>query len=250
MFNNLVKKTGKLSKKSDDYVDIWFQLFCDMSESKDAFLRFKGNCDLDSEITQKALKRIEDLYNNKVDAYVADTLEQYAQALMTELEKEGADAAVTAFNKILPMTGVDKILSEVAGDIIDGVFSEAPYAAKYNLMLTTQNAFDNAVAKLKAATPGTAGYDELVKAVRESFCYAKQERLRFFEGMAELCSKQKDLQQKRFFELNAKMVKNMSLNDTTAENTVSISEYFGEDSNIFTYLMNGETDVELWTNNY
>ena len=39
-----------------------------MSESKEAFARFKANCDLNDEEVRKALERVEALYWNEVDA--------------------------------------------------------------------------------------------------------------------------------------------------------------------------------------
>lgn len=239
MFNKLIEKTSKLSKKADDYVNIWFQLFCDMSESRDAFARFKENCDLDNEGVRKALERVESIYANEVNAYIYDTLEQYAQALKIEITKKGAEAATNAYNKIIPMTGVDKIFSKAASCVIDKAFSEAPAVAQYDWVLTTQNSFDNAVAKLKSTKPGTEGYDVLVTTVRETFDSAKKARLDFFNTMAKTASGQ----QKRFYELNAKSIKNMSLEDVTCHNAITPGEYYGENANIFGYILDGNVDV-------
>lgn len=245
LFNKLVKKTGEISKKADDYVDIWFQLFCDMSESKEAFARFKNNCDLENARVQKALERVEALYNNEVDAYVFDTLEQIAQELKKEAIEKGSEAVAKAVGKayesIVPGGAMEKIMTKLASTVVEKAFEEAPAVAQYDYILATQNSFDNAVANLKAAKPGTAGYDELVLTVREAFDNAKQARIDFFTTMAEGASGQ----QKSFYDLNIESLKTMSLDDVTAHKGISPGEYYGENANVFGYLLDGDVTVSF-----
>ena len=239
MFNKLVEKTSKLSKKADNYVDIWFPLFCDMSESKEAFARFKENCDLDDEEVRKALKRVEDLYNKEVDAFIGETLEQFVQEIEKKTVKGVAEAAANAYAKIAPGGGMKQIMSKLTSSILDRAFAEAPAVAQRDWVVTTNNSFNNAVANLKAASPGSEGYDELVQTVREAFDAAKQARIKFFTTMA----KNSSGQVKRFYELNLESVKSMSLDDVSPHIAVSPGEYYGTDSNIFGYIMDGEVSV-------
>lgn len=242
MFNKLVKKTSKISKKADDYVDIWFQLFCDMSESREAFARFKANYDLNDPTVCGALDRVEALYNGEVDAYVYDTLEHISQEVKNAAVKEGAKAVTEAYaNLISGGSGMKTIMSNAVSNILDKAFAEAPAVAQYDWVVTTDNAFDNAVADLKAATPGTASYDTLVKAVRESFDCAKEARIKFFTTMV----KNSSGQEKRFYELNLESVKTMSLLDTSRHLAIYPEEFFGETANVFGYILDGDIDVKL-----
>ena len=140
-----------------------------------------------------------------------------------------------------PSVGVEKIMSKFASKIISTAFAEAPAVAKYDYILTTQNAFDNAVAKLKEATSGSAGYDELVKTVRETFDNAKKARIDFFTIM----SKDASEQQKVLYDLNIKTLNNMSLDDVVAHNGVHPSEYYGENASVFGYVIDGDVTVSF-----
>lgn len=239
MFNKLVSKTGKLSKKADNYVDVWFQLFCDMSDSKEAFARFKANCDLDNEQVRKALERVEALYGNEVDAFAYETLEKISQEIKKGAIEKGAEAAAKAYANLFPGGGMEQIMTKATSSFLDKAFSEAPAVAQHDWVLTTQNSFDNAVAELKAATPGAEGYDELVQTVREAFDSAKQARIKFFTTMAENA----EGQHKRFFELNLESVKNMSLDDVTPHQALSLGEFSGENYTILEYLSDGDLVV-------
>ena len=64
-------------------------------------------------------------------------------------------------------------MTKVTSSVLDRTFAEAPAVAQYDWVVTTQNTFDNAIADLRAATPGTEEYDTLPKTVRESFGCAK-----------------------------------------------------------------------------
>lgn len=239
MFNKLVKKTGEVSKKADDYVDIWFQLFCDMSASREAFLRFKNNCDLDDESVRKALARVEALYNNEVEDYVFDTLEHIAQEVKKMAIEKGTEAVAKAYAKIVPGSGFEKIMTNIVTGVVSKAYEEAPAVAMYDYILTTKNVFDNAVEELKAATPGTKGYDELVKTVREAFDAAKKARIDFFTTM----SKDASEQQKALYELNIKTLKSMSLEDVIPHKGVHPSEYYGENASVFGYILDGDISV-------
>ena len=240
-FNKLVKKAGEVSKKSDDYVDIWFQLFCDMSESKEAFARFKSNCDLENAGVQKALERVEALYNNEVDAYVFDTLEKIAQEVKKEAIEKGSEAVAKAYANIVPGGGMEKIMTKMVSSVIEKAFSEAPAVAQYDYVLATQSSFDNAVANLKAATRGSPEYDNLVLTVREAFDNAKQARINFFTTIA----KDSSGQQKTFYNLNIESLKTMSLDDVTVHKGVSPGEFYGENANVFGYVLDGDVTVSI-----
>ena len=97
-FNRIVSKTAKLSKYSDDYMDIWLPMFCDMSASKEMFARFKANCDLDKPGVQKALERVEELYNQSEEAYISETLETMAKQIKDwATKKNRADSCGSLF---------------------------------------------------------------------------------------------------------------------------------------------------------
>ena len=241
MFNKLIKRTGEISKKADNYVDIWFQLFCDMSESQEAFARFKANCDLNNEGVLKALERVEALYRNEVDEFVYETLEDIFQVIKKEGIENGAEAVAKVYANIVPNGGMEQIMTKVAANILSKAYAEAPAVAQYDWVLATQNSFDNAVANLKAAIPGSTGYDKLVQTVREAFDAAKQARITFFNTMAEHASGQ----QKRFYELNIESLKTMSLDDVTRHNAITPGEYFGENANIFGYIIDGDVTASF-----
>jgi len=234
-----VKKTGEVSKKADDYCDVWFQLFCDMSESQEAFARFKANYDLNDPEVCKALERVEALYNGEVDAFAFETLEKIAQEVKRDAIEKGAEAVTKAYAKIVPGGGMEKIMTKVTSSILDKAFAEAPAVAQYDWVVATQNSFDNAIADLRGATPGTEGYDTLLKTVRESFDCAKDARIKFFTTMAENASGQ----QKRFYELNLESVKTMSLNDASKHIATSPEEFFGENSSYFGYILDGDISI-------
>ena len=239
MFNKLVKKTGEVSKKADDYVDIWFHLFCDMSESQEAFARFKENYDLNDPEVRKALQRVENLYSGEVDAFVFETLEKISQEVKFEAIEKGTEAVAKVYAKIMPGGGMEQIMTKVTSSVLDRAFAEAPAVAQYDWVVTTQNTFDNAIADLRAATPGTEGYDTLLKTVRESFDCAKAARIKFFTTMAENSSGQ----QKRFYELNLESIKTMSLDDVSKHTAISPEEFYGENSSYFGYILDGDISV-------
>ena len=120
--------------------------------------------------------------------------------------------------------------------LFDWAFAEAPAVAQHDWVLATQNSFDNAVSNLKAADPGSEGYDVLVQTVREAFDSAKQARIKFFTTMA----KNSSGQEQRFYQLNLESVKTMSLDDVTRHRAVSPGEYYGEDHSVWGYIFEGD----------
>lgn len=113
--------------------------------------------------------------------------------------------------------------------------------AQYDWVVATQNSFDNAIADLRAANPGSEGYDTLLKTVRESSDCAKDARIKFFTTVVENSSGQ----QKRFHELNLESVKTMSLNDASRHVVVSPEEFYGENSSYFGYILDGDISIQL-----
>ena len=75
-------------------------------------------------------------------------------------------------------------MPKVTSRVLVRAFAEATAVAQYDWIVTTQNTFDNAIADLRAATPGTEEYDTLLKTVRESFGCAKEAQIKFFTTMA------------------------------------------------------------------
>ncbi len=244
LFDKIVKKTSAVSKSSEDYIDVWFSLFCDMSESQEAFERFRANCDLNKEGVQKAFQRIEDLYNHRVDAYLSETLEVVAKKLKDKAIKEGAKAAMDAYADYCSSLGAapaGKIMKEIGGKVLDKAFAEAPAVAKLDWIEATQNSYKNAVAKLNATDPTSPEYSQLIEDVRTAFSAAKIARQDFFTLMA----KSANGQPARFYKYNLEGIKTMSMNDIEAFDAISPEEYYGENASLFGYILDGDVTVSI-----
>ena len=52
-------------------------------------------------------------------------------------------------------------------------------------------------------------------------------------------------QQKSFYNLNIESLKTMSLDDVTAHKGISPGEYYGENANVFGYILDGDVTVSF-----
>ncbi len=241
LFNKIVSKTAAISKASDDYIDIWFSMFCDMSASKEAFARFKANCDLSKVGVQKALERVEDLYDKKVDAYISETIETIYKKVKDEVIKKGAQAVVDAYADYCESIGgtlSGEVAQAVGAAIISKAFAEAPAVAKLDWIHATQNSFDNAVLKLKNADPASYEYQQLIEDVRTQFAAAKQARADFFTEMEKSASSE---EKKQFYHDNLENVQSMSLMDIEACPAYSFG---GENHYAPEYIFDGQVTME------
>lgn len=227
-FNKLVDKIGDISKKSEYYIDIWYQMFFDMSESKEALNRFKAlytENELANESVKEALKRIEALYNKEVDAYIDTSLD----LLYARVKKEGVQKAVKELGGMLPKEY--SIISKMVGKIVSQAYAEAPGVALYDTVKATEVAFNNAVKLLKESNPSADNYQQLIDNVKEQFEYAKKIRIEFFETISKAPTSD---QNKRYYELCIKDIKAASLSDVAILDMTSRGDYNGN-FNYFIY---------------
>lgn len=239
IFNQLVDKVSEFSKKSDDYIDIWYQMFFDMEESREALLRFKGlysNDELSNESVMKAIERVEKLYNKEVDAYIDTTLD----LLYTKVKKDGIGLAVKELKEVIPKQY--SIIGNMVGKITEQAYKEAPAVALYDTVEATQIAFNNAVEELRNSDPGAENYQQLVNNVKEQFNYAKEIRIEFFETIIS----SSEGQNKRYYELCLNDIKSASLKDISKLDMTGRGEYNG-DFNYITYATD-EMQNELFGN--
>lgn len=226
MFNRLVKRASEFSEDIEKYIDIWYQMFFDMSESKKVLERFKANCDTNNENVIKALERIEDLYDKKLDAYLDETFEELRLDLETGSKKIAVTAIVEALKK------KNRIIGELVDITVGQAFKEVDAIALYDWVETTDTSFENAVRKLKATNPNSPDYAVNVKAVREAFEAAKQARLNFFKEMGNSYADGTD--KKAYCEYAYSVIEDASLNEWEKLNILSYSDYIGTNYNPLT----------------
>ncbi len=239
-FNRIVSKTAKLSKYSDDYMDIWLPMFCDISAIKEMFARFKANCDLDKPGVQKALERVEELYNQSEEAYISETLETLAKQIKDWATKKTAQTLVEVYADVYASFGgtiASGVARKIGNGIIEKAFAEAPAVQLLDWVEATNNSFNNAVMKLKAADPASDGYQGLIRDVRQQFETAKEAQLSFYSKLAENASRK----EKEHFKKIEDSIRSMSLLD------VAPGEIYGyEDERYFLidYIMDGDVTLE------
>lgn len=239
-FNRIVSKTAKLSKYSDDYMDIWLPMFCDMSASKEMFARFKANCDLDKPGVQKALERVEQLYNQSEEAYISETLETLAKQIKDWATKKTAQTLVEVYSDVYASFGgtiASGVARKIGNGIIEKAFAEAPAVQLLDWVEATNNSFNNAVMKLKAADPASEGYQELIRDVRQQFETAKEAQLSFYSKLAESASRK---EQERFKKIEDS-IRSMSLLDVAPG---EIYDYEDERYFLIDYIMDGDVTLE------
>lgn len=225
LFNEMIKKFSKISKASDRYVDIWYQMFFDMSESKAALDRFKANCDMTDENVKKAVERVEALYNKEMSAYLNETAEEFKRKMAQDGIENGAKAVANSLSE------KNKLVGKLAEKIIEEAFAEMPGVAMYDWINATDVAFDNAIAKLKLADEGSAEYDVLVKSAREAFDAAKKARLDFYKVMLKSAKSKSD---KNYYNYCIAEMKNASFSDSAVLNVMPKSMFDGSNYNPLT----------------
>lgn len=227
MFNKILEKGGKLSKKSDTYKDIWYQFFFDMSESKDVLERFKQNCDMSNENVKKAIERIEKLYDKDVNAYLQESIEEFERSALKKGEKAAADSLVKA------LKSQNKIVGSLYEKVFDQAFAEMPAVAEYDWVESTNTTLNNAVEKLKKTSTDSSDYADRVKAVREAFDASKKEQMKFFKAMISNAKSETD---KNYYQYCYDTIYNSSLNDLSSLDIMYESEYSGSNYNPLTDL--------------
>lgn len=232
-FNKIIKKIKKFSGDSEAYVDIWYQLFFDMSESKAALERYKANCDLSNENVRKAIERLEELYNKEFDAYLNETFDH-----MREVSKEkGIQATVKAMQKYLEKKGfIEAFIGKIGGKIVDKALSEMEIVAMYDWIESTGNTFETAAQKLSNMSSSDPGYETMVQSVQEAFEAAKKARVDFFDRMADVSSGE----EKAYYEYCRETIKNTSMNDFAQVDLMSKDDYLCKNDNPLTDLTTPE----------
>lgn len=239
-FNRIVSKTAKLSKYSDDYMDIWLPMFCDISAIKEMFARFKANCDLDKPGVQKALERVEELYNQSEEAYISETLETLAKQIKDWATKKTAQTLVEVYADVYASFGgtiASGVARKIGNGIIEKAFAEAPAVQLLDWVEATNNSFNNAVMKLKAADPASDGYQGLIRDVRQQFETAKEAQLSFYSKLAESASRK----EKEHFKKIEDSIRSMSLLDVAPG---EIYDYDDERYFLIDYIMDGDVTLE------
>ena len=227
LFNKIISKFDDVSKNSDKYIDIWYQLFFDMSESKEVLNRFKNNCDINNENVKKAIERIEDLYNKEIDAFLSETVEEFEKSAIENGRKAAADAIVKS------LKSKNKIIGKLCDEIFNNAFSEMPAVAEYEWVESTNVTLNNAIEKLRNTSPDSENYKENVKAVREAFKAAKDAQLNFYKKMSSVT---KDETEKNYYDYCYETIENASMNDFGNLDIMYLSQYNGSNYNPLTDL--------------
>ncbi|MBR4287072.1 MAG: hypothetical protein IKT55_05140 [Clostridia bacterium] len=232
-FNKLIKEIKKTSKESQDYIDIWYQLFFDMSESKEALERYKANCDLSNENVRKAIERLEELYNNEFDAYLNETFDH----MKAVAKEKGIQATVKAMQEYLEKQGfIEGLIGKMGGKIVNKALSEMEIVAMYDWIESTGNTFEMAAQKLSNMSSADPGYETMVKTVQEAFEAAKKARVDFFDRMADVSSGE----EKAYYEYCRETMKNTSMNDFDQVDLMSKDDYLCKNDNPFTDVITSE----------
>lgn len=227
LFNKIVCKFGDINKESNKYIDVWYQLFFDMTASKEALNRFKNSCDLSNENVNKALERIEELYDKDIDAYLAETFEEFEKSAIEKGRKAASEIIVNS------LKSKNRIVGKLCDEIFSNAFSEMPAVAEYEWVESTNKAFNNAVQKLRDMSPNDDGFNESVKTVKETFSAAKDAQLDFYKKMASLTD---DKTEKEYYEYCVETIENASMNDFCNLDIMYKSQYDGSNYNPLTDL--------------
>lgn len=227
IFNKIISNAKKVSDKVDGYIDIWYQMFFDLSLSQEALERFKATDDCSNENVAKALERITELYDKNVTAYFSDTIE----TILLEVKNKGVKFGIdTVLKKI---SSESFVVGKILENITDVAFAEAPAVAMYDTIEDTINKFNASVEQLKNAGKDSPNYAELVENVRTNFNYAKNAQLKFFKSLSSSSSGQV----KNYYEQCSKALSSANLNDNSPIDLQSEHEYYGG-FNYFDYIIN------------
>ena len=225
LFNKIMKKFAGYSGDANDYFDIWYQMYFDMSESKNALERFKSNCDLSNSNVKKAIERLEELYDKNIDAYVAETYETF----LSQAKNKGIKAAAKAVNEFLKKK--NKIIGTISEKLFDYAYKDVKAVAMYDWVEATGTSFEHAIQKLRKVDKNAKNYKELVKTVREAFAAAKKARLEFFK---EMIKNEKDGVLKGYYQYAYNTIENASLSDEDSLAFMSLDDYTGVNYNPLT----------------
>lgn len=227
LFDKIIKKFGGASKKIDKYKDIWYQLFFDMSESKEVLDRYKANCDMSNENVRKAIERLEQLYDKNIDAYLMESFEEYRRSV----EKMGEQAAVDAVVDFLKDKNL--IFGMMCEKIFEHAFAEIPAVAEYEWVESTSKTLNNAVTKLKNLSPSSEEYLDAIKAVREAFDAAKKAQIKFFKKMLSNAKIETD---KNYYQYCIDTINSASLDDMTSLDIMYKTQFNNQNYNPLTDL--------------
>ena len=227
MFDKLTSQISKVSKDVDEYIDIWYQMFFDMTLSKEALERYKASADCTNENVALALQRITDLYNKELDAYCLETVETFLKNIMDKGKEKAADILVKSLSEHSFVTG--KFLES----FFDIAFAEAPALAMYDTIEDSINKFNASVAKLKSLEKDSENYAEQVNQVRANFETARDLQIKFFKKLLETA----EGQVARYYNHCVEALEQATLKDSTSIDFESQHEYYGG-FNYLEYLIN------------
>ena len=228
MLDSFIKGLGKgadgiknFEKYAADYVDVLYQLFFSMEESKLALQSFKANCDMSDKTVKAAFEHLESLYNKELIAFIEEIQEQIINdewSTVKNLLNKGPliviGYAINGIGTYWENHNID--------DQMDAI-------SLYSWVNESGKAYENAIRKLSEANKTDANYNELISNLRYCFDIAKKAKLSMLKCMIEGASDW----EKDYYKYCYNQVNTASMNDESSLLIMSKEEYksYGNNNN-------------------
>lgn len=212
-FKTILDKMGGLQKFSsyaDEAIEVYYQLFFSMAESKKALNAIKSNYKGTDSAVKAALEQLENYYNKQVLAIINETTEHIINHEISLIKKLSPSKIISKATEVF-----DKQQEQ------QGITSKRNAVELYDWVKASESAYENAVKKLKGISKDSPNYNTYVYNVRICFESSKNAKLEMLKLMIEST---KDNSEKTYYQYCHDQIKQANINIFDL-NIVSENEY-------------------------
>lgn len=193
-------------------------LFADYTKCLQILDSFEKNCTAD-ETVLNAVSDIRKLYNKEFKAFFIEIVQKVVRSGVEDVLKE--------IGKVVPVIGVlDKIDEGInlfgdltgIGDKAKSMYDALNY---YQLLQSSQDAYDNALNIFKMADPESDGYDVLANDLNNCFSLHKKNTVEVLKAMSNASEGTKQ----SYFKYCAKQAENLTMYDIAQPDILSYDEF-------------------------
>ena len=213
-----VDGAGDILKYGDEGIDYLSRLLADYTKGTEVLDSFEKNYESDPAM-QKCIEDIRRLYDKEFFAWTEEAMDKYREV--------GYDIAVEALADAEPvgavLKAIDKtidVFGEYTGDG-DKAKSMLEALGYYDLLSSTESAYNGALEAFQNADPNSEEYATLAKDLRNCFELNKKTNVKLLKAMAASSSGTK----KSYYEYCAKQAESMSLLDSAEPDVMSYEEF-------------------------
>ena len=180
-FLDSFKNAGEILKYGDKGIDFISRLLTDYDKALEIIESFAKNANMDEKV-KAAIEEIERLYKKDLSAWLNDIGEKVADELV-EVGVSALAKAIPVVNVIDTIRGGIDSFGEItgSGDRAKSMLNALSYQ---NIYYSSQNAYEEALRKLKEANVDDNNYDQLLQDFKNCFSFCKKNLVKMLTEMA------------------------------------------------------------------